>query len=734
MRLIAFPPRKILTGLVCASVMVAQFAAAAIPRQQSTVSAWAGTTRMVSAESGSRFPGRWDPHRVPYLNAIMDACGPQDPSQIIAIPGSAQSGKSEVALNAIGRAIEEDPMGILVVLPTHTEAAKWSEIKLEPMISATPELVRRVYSRHGEKRSSQSRKKFRDGFLQIASANATANLQMISVGLIVDEEVSEWPLPDPDDDRGDPFDQAQARGTIYGESLKTIVPSTPGKIGACRVSTLYAVGTQHRWVWTCPHCGDGFIPRFAHLVRTGSGTTARVDLAPPCCGVLIGHAHKTAMNLSGRWVPTFRSENPNNPAPAAKPNPKDPSDRRIADVIPAADIDAAVARDCEGRDKSFHIWQGISPFSTWTIIHRKYREAKGDPAKMIAFTQQVLGEAYDAEMDTPDYERLFEMAGGAPNVKTSPVRRGIVPTWAGFLTAAADLQGDRFEWAVYAWGPGPRGACIDHGVIDTPPLQPSGWRDLRAVYAREYASPHLRPQMARRMGTDTGGHDTQAAYRFIVGNPDVVGLKGMTGPNARFEPLHQPSRKGGRLKSRDGATALRVPLTLLNTHKLKKYVYSALDNALMAYDAGTVGEGLHLFFHDEIEAEFTQQITAEQLIVDPVRNHEKWVKTASRPNEQLDLAVYNLSLSIQFGLFRMTTDDWETLFLREASDPATLDLTPLELLAREEADTPAPLPRQSDKDAADGPKIPDWLRRQINMNKGASQLPKPSSPKSGPSS
>jgi len=725
MRLLTLPRRRILSGLVCASVLVASFAEAAIPQTQSTVSDWAGTTRVMTSESGTRFPGPWDPHRVPYLNDIMDACGPQDPSQIVAIPGSAQSGKSEVALNAIGRIIEESPMGILAVLPTHNEASKWAELKLEPMIAATPQLARRVYSRHGEKRSSQTRKKFRDGFLQVASANATANLQMITVGFILCEEISEWDLPDPDDDRGDAFDQAQARGTTYGEALKTVIPSTPGRIGSCRVTDHYNAGDQRRWAWECPHCADWFIPHFSQLTRTGSGTTARVDLAPPCCGALIGHSHKRAMNARGRWVPTFVSANPDNPAPASAPDKKDTPDQggddtRIKGVIPADQIDAATSRDCEGRDKSFHVHQLISPFSTWDIIHRKYRQAKGNPAKMIAFTQQILGEAYDAEMDTPDDEKLLAMAGGAPNIKTSPVRRTIVPNWAGFLTSAADLQGDRFEWATYAWGPGPRTACIDHGIIDKDPMQPAGWRDLRAVFAREYGSAHLRPQTARRFGTDTGGQDTQYAYRFILGNPDVIGIKGMTGPKARFEPPLQKSRKGGRLK-RDGQTTMRVPLTLLNTHLLKKSIYVGLANALLAYDNGDVGEGFHLFLHDEVDSEFTRQLTAESLIVDKVRDHEQWVRNGAQANEQLDLAVYNLAMAIDFGLFRMTSDDWETLFLREALDSAAADLTPLERLARDESTAPAPLPRQSDKDAGDGRKMPDWMKKQIAMNKGATQ-------------
>ncbi|WP_427452193.1 terminase gpA endonuclease subunit [Litorimonas sp. WD9-15] len=703
----------VLSGLTSATVMFAAFAEAATPQIQTKPSDWAAKYRVVGADSGSRFPGPWDPARVTYLEEIMDACGPSDPSRIIAVIGCAQSAKSEAGLNAVGRIIHEDPKGILIVLPTFTEALKYSEIKLDPMISSSPELTRRVYARHGTKRSTQMRRRFRDGFLQMASGGATSNLQMITVGFIILEEVAEY--DEDEGERGDPVTQAIARGTTYGEDLKVYIPSTPGKAGSCRVTKFYNDGDQRRWAWECPHCEDWFIPRFSHLVQTGEGSSARVELAPPCCGALIGHALKRSMNAGGCWIPTFDSENPDNPTPACAPDPRDPSDTRIKDVIPAADIAAARARDTEGRDKSFHIWQGMSPFSTWKLIFAAYLDAKDDPAKMIAFTQQVLGEAYDAELDTPDDEKLFAMAGGAPRAKTSPVRRGMVPNWAAFTTTAADLQGNRFEWASYAWGPGPRGACIDHGIIQQPPMQPGGWTELRRTFAQEFDSVHLRPQIARRMGIDTGGQDTDKAYRFIVGNPDVIGIKGMTGPTARFEPLWQPSRKGGKLKNAAGQTIQRVPLTLLNTHLLKRMVYQGLTNSLSAFDHDDIGPGLHLFFHDEIDREFTKQLTAEHLVADPIRNHEAFVRVNGRANEQLDLAVYNLVLAIHFGLVRMSPQDWEDLFLREAVDPVLADLTPLELFARE-SEAVQPLPRQSDKS---GNTTPNWLQRMIAANREA---------------
>ena len=712
-----------LAGLTCGlAVVFASVAQAIVPPPQRDVEQFAREVRVVAAESGSKHPGRWDPDRVPYIAEIMRAVSPSHPSRITTVLGCAQSAKSEVGVNLCLHTISDAPRSILVLLPTHEEAVKWGEIKFTPNVKATPELRALVYRQRDGAKVKQKRIPFRGGFMQIASANNANSLQMITVGVILFEEMGQY--EDEAGNRGDPVEQALARGTVYGEDLKVLIATTPGELGKCRGTQNFALGDQRRWAWECPHCDDWFISRFSHLVedRRDDGSS-RIALAPPCCGALIGQEHVRGMNAGGRWVPTFVSADPSNPAPGARPDRKDASDTRVEDVIRADHIDAACARDTEGRDCSFHIWQGMSPFGSWSLIWESYQKAKSDPTKLKAFYQQVLGEAYDEAVDTPDFDKLLDMAGGAPRAKSSPVRRGVVPNWAGLVTMAADLQGDRFEWAAYAWGPGPRGALIDHGIIDHPPMQPQGWRELTRTFSTEFGSNHLRPQISARSGVDTGGHDTQDAYRFVAGNPDVLGLKGKTGSNAARGPLIEQSRRGGKLRTAMGGTR-RVPLTLLNTHVLKKAVYQGLQNALRAFDQGEIGPGLHLFLHEEVDLEVCRQLTAEALIKDAKRGTERWDRINGRANEQLDLVVYNYAMAISLGMLRWSADDWAGIFHREAIDPVAATLGPLEALMRQAVTEALPeqdltVARQPGRTAH----VPDWLRAMGghgNRNQGGS--------------
>ncbi|MDP1555862.1 MAG: hypothetical protein Q8L84_10415, partial [Hyphomonas sp.] len=55
-----------------AGVVFAAAAIAAAPPPELTVSEWADQNRMISADSGAKFPGRWSTDRTPYLREPMD--------------------------------------------------------------------------------------------------------------------------------------------------------------------------------------------------------------------------------------------------------------------------------------------------------------------------------------------------------------------------------------------------------------------------------------------------------------------------------------------------------------------------------------------------------------------------------------------------------------------------------------------------------------------------------------
>jgi hypothetical protein len=107
-----------------------------------------------------------------------------------------------------------------------------------------------------------------------------------------------------------------------------------------------------------------------------------------------------------------------------------------------------------GREPGYAIWAAYSPMENWTDIWQRGQDARGDPAMLKVFTQQDLGEPYEPRNDTPDWEKLL----GA----RKPWKRGVVPWPTSVLTGFIDVQGNRFEWGLWAWGEGFQGWLVDH--------------------------------------------------------------------------------------------------------------------------------------------------------------------------------------------------------------------------------------------------------------------------------
>lgn len=672
-----------------AAVILPAMSAAAIPPTIQSVTDFCADNLIIPPETGTPFPGPFNPDLIPFLREIMDACGPDDPTSSVTVLASAQSAKSMIGIGAICHRIATSPVGIAVTLGTHEEASKFSEVKLEPILAASPALARCVMSGHGKAGSKVMRKRFRGGFLQFASATNPKNLQMLTFGLAINEEVSGWPRHS--GDRGDPHANIRARGKAFGTRFKEANLSTPAKSGSCKQTELFTEGSQHYLFWQCLHCDDWYHLCFKHLERY----EGRAVVVAPCCGSITEHKDKNQMAQTARFVPLYPSDNPDNPIPLAKNK-----DGKLIDwVIKNETIDAACARTLEGRNKSYRYWQAMVPLpnQNWVSILDEYEAAKGDAEKLAAFSQQTLGEAFELATERPQWKTLLANKGGAPRARTSPVTRGIIPPWAGFVTMSADLQKDRAEWAAYAHGPGRVMACIDHGIIPIPPLQDALWVELRRVFATPWHSSHMRPQIAIRYGVDTGGLNTAEAYRFIRSNPDVHGIQGMKGSRARFKPPFE-TKAAGKLKLDSGhIDESRIILTQINTHLYKKELYIALNNAIQSHNDGELSPGRNIFFHPETDEEFFKQITAEYLYEDPKKDIEKWVKVQdNQANEQLDLAVYAMALADLAQLSRMTREVWTRHFTEQAIDPKMVNIGPLEALMHANEPSDHRLPRHGD--------------------------------------
>lgn len=114
------------------------------PPENMTVSQWADKFRVLSPKD-SAAPGRWHTNRTPYLKAPMDAFCNIHVKEITAVMGT-QSGKTQMELNMMGYAVDQNPGPMMIVYPTDKLAETVSQNRLKPMLQMSEPLRKSTLS------------------------------------------------------------------------------------------------------------------------------------------------------------------------------------------------------------------------------------------------------------------------------------------------------------------------------------------------------------------------------------------------------------------------------------------------------------------------------------------------------------------------------------------------------------------------------------------------------------
>lgn len=225
---------------------------ALLPPPDLTVSEWADAHRKLSKESSAE-AGQWRTSRAPYQREIMDAIN--DPVvEDIVIMASAQVGKSEIILNALGYFIDYDPSPILLIQPTEAKAKDFSKERVAPMIRDTPTLKERV----GDAKSRDSSntvmyKSFPGGFVALGGANAPSGLAARPIRILLADEIDRYPASAGDE--GDPLDLAEKRTNNF-YNRKKIKVSTPTIKNVSRIEKEFELSTKEYYNLPCPRCEE----------------------------------------------------------------------------------------------------------------------------------------------------------------------------------------------------------------------------------------------------------------------------------------------------------------------------------------------------------------------------------------------------------------------------------------------------------------------------------------------
>lgn len=584
-----------------ADTLIRDWSTAAAPPPEYTVSEWADAERFLPETSGAR-GARWRTSAVPYLRGVMDAVHESGVSTV-ALKKCSQVGGSEALHNIVGYHIQHAPCPMLFVHPTAGVAEEWSKDRLADMIRSTPalrEVVREGRQPRGshQAESTLALKVFPGGYLALGGANTPNTFARRSVRLAIGDDVDRFPSEVGEE--GDPTDLLKNRTESYVDALHLFV-STPTLKGG-RIDTLYERSDQRKFFVECPQCGrwDYFTwqdeKHFRVVFDDRDPETARIECPSDeygGCGAHLDEADRRAMVQDGEWRPTA----------AAKES------GLVGFHLPAM-LSTIGARTLQGL------------VERWLSAREKGRDS------LRVFVNTQLAEGWE--------DRGTKMEPTLLATRREDYGHDVeVPMAAAALTCGVDVQADRFELQVHAWGLGAERWLVDYRVIPGDPKQPETRAALLEALERKYrhASGHLLPIHATCIDS---GWATDEIYDFVLAYQvrRIFATKGLAGKGGNTIVL-KPS------EVRYGKRARPVRLYPINVDDAKSDIMTALT-------LPTRGPGyLHFPVHLEtVNDEYFAQLCAEHRETrhnrGGVATHQVWVQDRER-NEALDTAVLCLA-------------------------------------------------------------------------------------------
>lgn len=612
------------------------------PKEQS-LNDWSEANAYLSAE-GNAEPGKW--RSLPYQVGIMDAIS--DPAvEMVSLMKSGRVGYTRILNNTVGYYVEHDPCPIMLIQPTIEDAEDYSKEEIDSLLNNTPCLKGLVSNdvATGKRKDTLLKKRFPGGSLRISGSNSPRAFRRVSIRVLLFDEVDAYPVEAGRE--GDPISLGIKRTETYWNK-KIVTGSTPTD-GLSRIEILYNQGDRRRYFVPCPHCGHMHVLVFKNL-RWDEDDPDGAYFACPECAAIITHDKKIWMVERGEW----RGEKP----------------------------------FC--GHASFHIWAAYSyaPNATWAHIARAFEEAKeGGPRLLKTFVNTWLGETWKDTAEAPDWNALY--------ARRESYKRGVVPAKARLLTAGVDVQRDRLEVEVTAWGPGLESWVVDYVAIPGDPtnVDDQSWKILRTLLGQQFECESGLSMPIEKMAVDANFETLTVCKWCRSAGPRAIPIKGYDRlPRIVMPPKAVDVKKNGKWRRRG------VRLLGVGSSHIKRELYGFLRLPVPTEsdpipDTGYChfGEFLDEFYFKMLTAEVLERSYTKQGVL-----RERWNLQAGRRNEALDCRVYSRAAAYLCGVDNMRRED--------ADDSDGEMVAPAEMKAREKA--PEMSPFESDGEPESLPAAP----------------------------
>ena len=565
------------------------------------------------------FPGPYSFDDFPFFRRLMDVMSPEHPARVIAIRKSAQIGGTVLGDSFLLGLLDLSPALSMCVQPTLPQGRAWVNNKIKPKLRNSPGL-QRILSFDNPKDAKATELMFERidarGGVIVTGANSAASLSQHTVKYQLQDDLAKWQ----NNEAGDPETQADSRSQAY-EDAKIVKVSTPMEVGNCRITAAFDKGCQEHYHVPCPHCHTLQPLEWAWMQRN---IDAALDDGKP--------AHEGAFfTCQGCEQPIEERHrgwmvDPANGADWVPHNPAAPT-----------------------SFYSVHIWAAYAKLTSWQRIAEAYATARGDQAKERAFMNDTAGLPVKVSGEAPDCQALKERGDANPIA-----RRGRVAPGHYFLFAGVDVQENRVEVGVWAFGPNLRRQPVDHIVI-AGSIAGNDSADVMAqldkVLLQSWPDFWGKPMQIRQLAIDVG-YERQKVLDWVKRHPPsrvapVVGARSDNAPAIGMAQTRQTAPDGRRV------SAERIVYEV-GGGALKAYLYGDLRKGdPLARGHVALGQGFALDWYEQLTAEVRSEVENK-------RGHKQWqwTRLKGRRNEVLDVAVYAHWAAELSGWKRTTDDAW----------------------------------------------------------------------------
>ena len=558
---------------------------------------------------------------------VLDACDDAQLEQVT-IRGSVQSGKTATLIAAglghmaFGRSVLFYEPDDRLKRAMAARLIAWGRACLDPAIQTA----------YAPKRPPHVRQTQAGGRLEVISAREIGAGVMRTAEIVIVDELRLFHA----DLLGDLVDRMAA----FGGRGRLITASSAGYENECKTTVELEKSDSGRWFLTCPSCARSNVAAWGNVVYK---SRRHPVYSMPCCGAVLNSIGFRRAIAAGQWRAT-----------------------KTAMV--------------EGT-RGFHLDAFASPFESLRTIVRQWRRADahrkqtGSMAEVISFQTGRLALPFK-----PDAAQGVTPEGLRASCRED-YDAATVPAGASVLIGAVDVQDNRLEAEISAWGvvevegqgdasqlkgwAGPEFRGLAHGNkwyrlrrwaleykrLHGDPGSPDLWGDLAGFLEtpRPHASgPLLRPVLSV---IDSGGHFTEQAAEFVrTKGAGYLALKGLP-----------PSRVGDVLARRSvTADSLETygpaGLMLVGTNSGKTTCFSLMRQSIAGVEPKPMCWPLD---ESRYGPEEFEGIVSETLMrtLDKRTGATKlmWRKIARR-NEPLDLMVYSLAAISHLGVGLMLVE------------------------------------------------------------------------------